>query len=187
MGGAASKVTRRFPKEKPSWAGSRTPSGSAAEAPRSGAGRPLASESKSEAIEADGRDPHFMSKLNMLGPVRVDHHMQAVRPANHDQAMYRSRVQSETEASNTKATSNRLLASSLSDLLETRKSLTTMAQLEALAGQYRIDTDKLAEVCRHFNTPSIDESTIVRTTDDDGEESVTMMARWVDSPLQSGR
>jgi hypothetical protein len=32
------------------------------------------------AIERDGADPHFLANLNKLGPVRVDHHMQAIRP-----------------------------------------------------------------------------------------------------------
>lgn len=31
------------------------------------------------AIERDSQDPHLLANLNRLGPVRVDHHMQAVR------------------------------------------------------------------------------------------------------------
>jgi hypothetical protein len=31
------------------------------------------------AVEADAKDPQFMSKLSQLGPVRVDHHMRSVR------------------------------------------------------------------------------------------------------------
>jgi hypothetical protein len=30
-------------------------------------------------IQQDSKDPQFLSKLNQLGPVRVDHHMQTVR------------------------------------------------------------------------------------------------------------
>ena len=31
------------------------------------------------AIDMDARDPHFMQKLNQLGPVKVDHNMTAVK------------------------------------------------------------------------------------------------------------
>jgi len=32
------------------------------------------------AVEEDAKDPQFMSKLNRLSPVQVDHHMRPVRP-----------------------------------------------------------------------------------------------------------
>ncbi|KAI6039027.1 hypothetical protein EDC04DRAFT_2688656, partial [Pisolithus marmoratus] len=127
------------------------------------------------AIEADGKDPQFMSKLSMLGPVRVDHHMQPVKPTDHAQAMHRSQMQSEVEATNTHATRNRLLVSSLNSLFDTRKSVTTTTELESLAKRHGIDVERLQQLCRHFNTPSVDERTIVRMTDENGEESVTMM------------
>lgn len=182
MGGATSKVVRRLPKEKPAWAGSRTLPDPGA-VPRHESKPPLASDSKSRAIEVDGRDPQFMSKLNMLGPVRVDHHMQSVHPTDHAQAMYRSRMQSEVEATNIRVVHDRLLASSLSSLLDTRKSVTTTTELESLATRYGIDVGRLQQLCRHFNTPSADDRTIVRTMDENGEESVTVMARWVDPRL----
>ncbi|KAI6036630.1 hypothetical protein BKA83DRAFT_4165633, partial [Pisolithus microcarpus] len=163
-----------LPKEKPAWAGSRTLPDPGA-VPRHESKPPLASDSKSRAIEVDGRDPQFMSKLNMLGPVRVDHHMQSVHPTDHAQAMYRSRMQSEVEATNIRVVHDRLLASSLSSLLDTRKS--------SLATRYGIDVGRLQQLCRHFNTPSADDRTIVRTMDENGEESVTVMARWVDPRL----
>ncbi|KAI6109858.1 hypothetical protein F5141DRAFT_1117116 [Pisolithus sp. B1] len=164
MGGATSKVVRRLPKEKPAWAGSRTPPDPGA-ASRHESKPPLASDSKSPAIEVDGRDPQFMSKLNRLGPVRVDHHMQSVQPTDHAQAMYRSRMQSEVEATNIRVVRDRLLASSLSSLLDTRKSVTTTTELESLATRYGIGVGMLQQLCRHFNTPSADERTIVRTMD----------------------
>ncbi|KAF9246570.1 hypothetical protein BU15DRAFT_85319 [Melanogaster broomeanus] len=188
MGSAASKATRKLPKERPSWAGSRTPSATGAAPEVSRRERPLAFESKTEAIEADAKDPQFLSKLSQLGPVRVDHHMQTVRAASDVQTMYRSRIQSEAEASGTlQSTRNRLLASSLTELLEARKLVTNAAELEALAKRYQMDVEKVRELCRVVNTPSIDESTVVRTTDSHGEESLTMMARWVDSVLPPPR
>lgn len=91
------------------------------------------------------------------------------------QNMYRSRVRSEAEASSLQSTKNRLLASSLTELLEARKSITGSAELEALAKQYHIDVAKLEQISRAVNTPSIDESTAIRTTSKHGEESLTMM------------
>ncbi|KIK93161.1 hypothetical protein PAXRUDRAFT_530614 [Paxillus rubicundulus Ve08.2h10] len=173
MGSATSKTARKLPKEKPSWAGSRMPStpGAAPEASRPRPKIPLAFESKSE---ADAKDPDFLSKLNQLGPVRVGHHTQTLRAASDVQNMYRSRMQSEAEASSTRSTRNRLLASSLSELLEARKSMASPAELETLAERYKIDVEKLHELCRVVNTPSIDEDTVVRTTAKDGEQFLTM-------------
>jgi len=89
--------------------------------------------------------------------------------------MHRSRIQSEVEASPSHSTRNRLLAASLSELLELRKTIKSQAELQALAERYGIDVTKLAELARFINTPSVDQSTIVNTVNQDGEETVTMM------------
>lgn len=185
MGSVSSKAARTLPKEKPSWAGARTPlkQDSAQETRRSMPQRPLAFENRTDAVEADAKDPQFMSKLSQLGPVRVDHHMRSVRPADHVQQMHRSRLQSEVEALPSHSTQNRLLASSLSELLESRKVVKSQAELQALAEQYHIDVTKLVELAKLINTPSIDESTIVRSKNQDGEETLTMMAHWIDPKL----
>lgn len=91
------------------------------------------------------------------------------------QNMYRSRMRSETEATSAVSTQNRLLASSLTELLEARKSVTDRAALETLATRYHMDVATLERLSRCVNTPSVDESTVVRTTDKHGEESLTMM------------
>jgi crotonobetainyl-CoA:carnitine CoA-transferase CaiB-like acyl-CoA transferase len=91
--------------------------------------------------------------------------------------MYHSRMRSEAEASS--STKNRLLASSLTELLEGRKSVTNSAELETLAKRYHIDAAKLGQISRVVNTPSIDERTVVRTMDKHGEESLTMMVSWL--------
>ena len=38
--------------------------------------------SSSVDIRRDAQDPHFLANLSRLGPVRVDHHMKAVRPVS---------------------------------------------------------------------------------------------------------
>ncbi|KAG9318434.1 hypothetical protein JVU11DRAFT_525 [Chiua virens] len=188
MGSAPSKAARKLPREKPSWAGARTPPSATTDL-----GRPLAFENKDQAIENDAKDPHFMSKLSQLGPVRVDHNRsgtQTVRAARDAQHMYHSRIRSEAEAeeastlhSRPNVATNRLLASSLAELLEARKSVATAVEINALAARYHVDAATLTRLCGVVNTPSVDERTVVRTTDKHGEESVTMMARWVDPVL----
>ncbi|KAF8448010.1 hypothetical protein L210DRAFT_2831911 [Boletus edulis BED1] len=182
MGSASSKVARKLPREKP-----RGPTDLRAttEPARLRPERPLASESKNEAIENDAKDPHFMEKLSQLGPVRVDHHcMQTVRATRSDvQTMYRSRMRSEAEAARAQPTKNCLLVSSLTELLEARKSVTDRAELETLATRYHMDATKLEQLARAVNTPSMDKRMVVRH----GEESVTMMARWVDPVLKHAK
>ena len=101
------------------------------------------------------------------------------------QDMYRSRRRSEAEASSPpESIQNRLLVASLTELLDARKSVTSSAELEALAKRYHVDVAKVQQLSRVVNTPSIDERTVVRTTDKHGEESLTMMVS-VGSPRLS--
>lgn len=91
MGGSSSKVARKLPtKAKPSWAGARSEGAQparpspvmASEVKDKGPDLPFHALTLNQfpsAIEMDARDPHFMQKLNQLGPVKVDHHMATVR------------------------------------------------------------------------------------------------------------
>jgi hypothetical protein len=72
---------------------------------------------------------------------------QAAGLINH---MHRSQLQSESQASN--ATPNRILASSLIDLLDEKKS-TSHDALETLARKYDIDIQTLKNVSRFVNSP----------------------------------
>jgi len=182
MGGASSKAARKLPKrvETPTWAGSRTNPNS----PKS----PLpdihrASETKDEAIEKDSRDPQFLSNLNRLGPVRVDHHMQSYRPDDHINRMYQTRAQSEAEATTSNATRNRILSSTLSDLLERRKNATSNKELEILANKNGMDLAKLESLSRFVNSPTIGEGTTVRVKDENEDELITSTAVWMEPPF----
>ena len=64
-----------------------------------------------------------------------------------------------------------MTASSLSELLDERKSIRSRAGLEALAKQYSIEVSILECLVRSVNTPSIGEQTTVRSVED-GEEKV---------------
>ena len=81
--------------------------------------------------------------------------------------MYRARARAEAEA--TGGAANRLRAASLAELLDARK-----AGSVELAGRYGVDTGTLRAL-RVVNTPSVDARGVVRTTDEYGEERVTMV------------
>lgn len=101
--------------------------------------------------------------------------------SNADQ-LFKSRAQSEAEASSSQRTKNRLHAPTLSQLLDERKAARTEKDLEQLCTKYGIDQDKVASLARFVSSPSIDGRTAVRTTAKDGEEGLTVKVR--ESSLQ---
>lgn len=66
-----------------------------------------------------------------------------------------------------------MLAASLHELLEERKSVSSMEELNKLAKRYDIDITKLQSVARFVNSPSVAEGTVKRTVGDDGAERIT--------------
>lgn len=89
--------------------------------------------------------------------------------------MFQSRLRSEDEARSSRPTYNRLIASSLLDLLEERKHVTTQKELEDLAKKYGIDLEKLQRLASHVNSVSVDQNTVKRWVGEDGAEHVTMI------------
>ncbi|KAI0797824.1 hypothetical protein C8Q75DRAFT_729047 [Abortiporus biennis] len=183
MGSSSSKLSRSYPKtaKSPSWAGARTPDGPLQEAARPKS-IPRASETRTEAIEQDSKDPQLAANLNRLGPVKVDH-MQTIRPAaTRINRALQQRLKSEEEASSTRTSRNLLHAFSLSDLLEERKSVTSQKELENLAKKYNIDVAKMETVALFVNSPSVDPAS-VKLVVEDGVEKRTMKASWIDPPI----
>ncbi|KAJ6547374.1 hypothetical protein B0H19DRAFT_1165280 [Mycena capillaripes] len=180
MGASSSKATRSLPKRvtTPPWSGARTPRpvDSLAEA---------ASETKNDVIDQDSKDPQFLSKLNELGPVRVDHHMQTVRTAELANRMFDSRVQSEHEAAAPTATQNRVQAPKLTQLLDERKSTRTRRDMEFLAQRYGVDLEKLDAIAKFLSTPSVHQNSAVRIAGKDGQERQIIKAVWVEPRLRS--
>ncbi|KAJ6546495.1 hypothetical protein DFH09DRAFT_1249056 [Mycena vulgaris] len=180
MGASSSKITRSLPKRvtTPPWSGARAPrpADSLSEA---------ASESKNDVIAQDSKDPHFLAKLNQLGPVRVDHHMHAVRPAALANHMFNSRVQSETEAAAPIPTQNRVQAPKLSRLLDERKSIRTQRDMEFLAKRFDIDLEKLDAISKFVTTPSVHENSTIRVMAKDGEERQITKAVWMEPRLKN--
>ncbi|KAJ7694176.1 hypothetical protein B0H17DRAFT_1058052 [Mycena rosella] len=173
MGASSSKATKSLPKRvtTPPWSGARAPrpTDPLAEA---------ANQSKNDATLE--RDPQFLSKLSQLGPVRVDHHMHAVRPAALANQMFNSRVQSEAEAASPTPTQNRVQASTLSHLLDERKSIRTKRDMEFLAKRYGVDLEKLDAIAEFISTPSVHRNSVVRVAGKDGEERQLMKAVWME-------
>ncbi|KDQ12310.1 hypothetical protein BOTBODRAFT_34597 [Botryobasidium botryosum FD-172 SS1] len=190
MGSSSSKVARKLPtRAKPTWAGSRTniEAGTAEgrPAPPLRAPLPEASETRSDAIERDAKDPHFMANLSRIGQVNVPNPAAAVRTANHMKHVLSTLQASEEEAASLSPIQNRLHASSLSELLDERKSITSTRELADLAKRYGIDVEVLEGVAKYVNSPSVGESGTTRTVDEQGEEKITMQATWVDPILDN--
>ncbi|KAJ1309852.1 hypothetical protein OPQ81_006617 [Rhizoctonia solani] len=181
MGSSASKATRKLPtKAQPSWAGARTPQPLPEQFQKS---RPevMASETKDSRIESDSKDPHFMSKLGQLGQVQVPNLQlgQKLRPqSDHSFNMIRAREKSEQMAASNTMPSNRVLALSLSDLLDARKSARSTKEIVEIAKSYGMDVQTLQSVARFVNTPSVDPKNVTRVVGRDGEEKTTMIASW---------
>ena len=87
--------------------------------------------------------------------------------------MHRIRVQSEVEANPSHPIRNRILSSTLSNLLGARKSWVSRTDIEAFENHYGIDVDKLESLARFVNTPSIDEGSRRKTVDENGVEVIT--------------
>ncbi|KAJ7285661.1 hypothetical protein C8J57DRAFT_1662398 [Mycena rebaudengoi] len=184
MGATSSKASARsLPKRvtTPPWSGARTPrpTDSLNEA---------ASETKNDVIDRDSRDPQFLSKLQKLGPVRVDHHMQTVRTAELANQMFNSRVQSENEVAAGGPTPNRVQASQLSQLLDERKAIRSQRDMEFLAKRYGIDVEKLENVAKFVNTPSVEAQSTTRAAVKNEERPimrVAVQAVWIEPRLKS--
>lgn len=91
--------------------------------------------------------------------------------------LFKSRAQSEYEASAPTPTRNRLHAATLSDLLDERKAAKTRGDLQRLADRYVIDFTKVENLSRFVSSPSVQGGTVVRTVGPDGEESLVMTVR----------
>jgi len=175
MGGASSKAARSFskPSSKPSTV--RTPNHLL------GRDRPpLAADRRNEAVDMDSKDPHLLGNLGRLGPVRVGREIQnSLSASSNINRMLKTREESETEANSAEPIQNRLLAVRLIDLLDERKTATSVKDLDRLAERYDIDRSVLESLGRYVNSPSEDQATKRKVVDEDGSERVLTTAKWV--------
>ncbi|KAF4615263.1 hypothetical protein D9613_002799 [Agrocybe pediades] len=195
MGSSASKAARSYPAARQGVShGSRQPQS----APSSAQNRPVAAETRSEgavilhsvshvesltrlyeAIEKDGADPQFLSNLSSLGPVRVDHHMQTIRPeAQNTARLFESRAKSEASSSSG-LPKEKVYAFVLSDLLDKRKAVKSSAELGKLCEEYGFEASRLESLARFVSSPSIDKSTIRPAAGKSEEEGFLVTAVWM--------
>lgn len=135
-----------------------------------------------------------------MGQVKVDHHMQAVRPVSNDigrwgnsptdvtkandaTQIFERRQRAEEEAFSSQHQTGRIDAYSLTDLLDARKSCTSPSDIRQLAEKYRMDPSVVEELSRSVNSPSVDRNRVRTEIGKDGEElvSVTVSATnpWI--------
>ncbi|KAI5479600.1 hypothetical protein MNV49_003337 [Pseudohyphozyma bogoriensis] len=139
-----------------------------------------ASYSKTDAIKEDGHDPTFMKNLGALGQVYVPPAPSISRSPNTMLNILSSR--STSEAATESSTVNRPSAQSLSNLLDERKSLTSRAEMVALAEEYAIDVELVDSLGRFVNAPSLAEGGKVTPDMSDPDMEDTQLAKWVDPP-----
>ncbi|KAI0262865.1 hypothetical protein BC834DRAFT_889357 [Gloeopeniophorella convolvens] len=189
MGTSWSRAARMKPTQAsvktPPWAGARTPTYDPISPPISATRKPWASESKSEAIQEDARDPQLIANLTQLGPVRVDQHMQTIQTEARFKQLFQSRAQSEDEALNPHMLRNRLLTSTLVTLLEGRLNSGTKQEFGRLAQKHGIDPERLEAIAQHVNVPQVREGGIVRVLEQNGEETVIKEVEWQEPAVQS--
>ncbi|KXN87750.1 hypothetical protein AN958_08226 [Leucoagaricus sp. SymC.cos] len=190
MGNSASRAARKLPKraEPPAWVGKRTPGPTDPPAGlrREQVREKLASEQRTEAIEKDARDPHFLANLQQLGPVKVDHHMRTIRPeaaASNTAQLFKARQQHEHDLEAAQQhrgpvmTNTRFNAMQLTSALNARKGAANSEAMRTKARDLEVDSAKLESVARFINTPSVAKEGVRMFVDKDGNERTIAKVR----------
>ncbi|KAG8853362.1 Tryptophan--tRNA ligase, mitochondrial [Tulasnella sp. 330] len=164
MGSAASKAGRKLPVKpsSPSWAGARSDP-AVRNAPRTTPAA-VAQSSKTPDTKWDGGDPHLLANLTALGAVRVPSAHMVPAPGGIAASM-KARQLSEEQAVG-RAPQNRLLASTLINLLDERRTATlngTALDVDALCNKYNIDPQVLSRVIQCINRHRFYSSSPVQT------------------------
>ncbi|KAJ9123962.1 hypothetical protein QFC22_000753 [Naganishia vaughanmartiniae] len=138
-----------------------------------------ASEKKDDTIMRDGADPDFMANLSRLGQVAVP--KQGLSFEKQAPAL-RTMLSRSTDYTSTSSVPppNCLTASMLSSLLDRIKTIPEGQSIAKLCKEYNISEAKLNDLTRWVNSPSVDKDRTQVVLSEDGEESVKMMAVWVD-------
>jgi hypothetical protein len=98
--------------------------------------------------------------------------------ANRINNMFRSRAESEFQASSAHVTRNRVLASGLAHLLARRQELPAMsADLARAAEEQSMDSRTLERVARYVNAPAVKPDSQVQIVDKDGNTKVETTVR----------
>jgi len=92
--------------------------------------------------------------------------------------LFESRAKPEFEASFPQLPKNHLYSSTLTELLNQRKSAHTQRDIEKLSKEFGLDLDKVESLVRFVTSPSVI-GTAIHSVGKDGEESMST-AVWVE-------
>lgn len=101
-----------------------------------------------------------------------------IQAADQAQRIHETRLLSEDQARSSRQPHNRLVAASLTELLEERKYAPTPKALEELPKKYAIDSDKAERLARYVNSVSVHPESVKRWVSEDGAEQTTMLVRY---------
>ncbi|TFL06958.1 hypothetical protein BDV98DRAFT_538274 [Pterulicium gracile] len=180
MGSASSKAARTLPKRVQNVAPSVT---RVKEPVAPAAHTEMASETKSSDIEKDSIDPHFAANLSRLGAVRVNHNMQTLQTSAQHRQQFDAQLKSEHEADSvsvSRGVPNRVLGTTLAELLEKRKYASSVEELEASLRGSGLDRAALERLAKHVNTPTAKEGATFKTVSPEGDETITSTAAWIE-------
>lgn len=158
MGAQASKVSRKLPTQARPETLQNVPKDSPATLE---AAILAASESKTEFIEEDGRDPHLHANLQSLGPVTIPPTITKMRQSDTMLNIIQQRKQEEQREIKGLVVSDGLLSiDSLFTLLEQRKRLNPGEidkpdVRQAILEKYKLDEPTLSTLLKYYNTMAI--------------------------------
>jgi len=118
-------------------------------------------------------DPQLLANLKRLGPVKVDHGMQGLKPTGVNASrILNTQKQSETEAQTGETKRNHIQTPSLFDALTRLQEVKDDRTLERLAAEYNLDGNVLRELGKTVNVATPDETTARTVVNEDGAEVV---------------
>ncbi|PWN46177.1 hypothetical protein IE81DRAFT_344232 [Ceraceosorus guamensis] len=156
------------------------------------------SESKTDAIREDARDPHLIANLASLGPAKVKRNRLTYRPNDQMLGILQARqkreqqeAQSATDSTSNSGvagaqnSSNHMSANSISTLLDARKSCRSAEDVRALAHGYNIDVQVLENLARWVTSPSVVPRPTKKVHEGD-DETPLADAVWTEPALSIG-
>lgn len=93
-----------------------------------------------------------------------------IQSSSNANRMLKIQLDSEADANATTSTRNRLLAPTLTDLLDESKAVTSTQELDRIAAKYNMDRTVLDGLIQSVNSPTPDDTKIRKVVDEDGGE-----------------
>ncbi|CAG8472012.1 478_t:CDS:2 [Ambispora leptoticha] len=134
---------------------------------------PLASMTRDQAIEDDGKDPHLLQKLSSIGQVTVPNTNIQYKQYDNMRLIlnHRKAIKEQEGSDGTQIGRNRLTIQDIRQLFENRKSAPQEWTTEKLATHYNLDPPTVQVLLKHVNT---------YTVIDNAREDQRVEGVWVD-------